>query len=418
MRSGRRSSAASGARKKPKGARGHGRAGKPARGRRARNGPGDRAIEAALAALAHDIRTPLTGILALAELLSASEIGERERRWAASVKSAAEHLARLTSVVCDAVRADVAGLSLNRDAFSPRRLAETLGATLAARAEISGLTAEVTIAEDLPPLVVGDAVRLRAALENLIDNAVKFTARGGVRLAVAATPAGRRIRLGFAVTDSGIGMSAREIARLFRPFAQASESVSRRFGGSGLGLALVRRLARAMGGDLKVTSAKGVGSTFLFTALVAPAREAGKPARAEGGAVAAPRDEAGLNILCAEDNPYGRVVLNAILAELGHHVDFVGSGTAAVESAARGSYDLVLMDVTLPGIDGVEATRRIRALPGTASGIPIIGISALASDGDRASAKSAGMNAYLVKPVVPARLAETLAQFRPQNAVT
>ncbi|MBZ0141650.1 MAG: response regulator, partial [Pseudorhodoplanes sp.] len=137
-----------------------------------------------------------------------------------------------------------------------------------------------------------------------------------------------------------------------------------------------------------------------------------------GGAVAAPRDEAGLNILCAEDNPYGRVVLNAILAELGHHVDFVGSGTAAVESAARGSYDLVLMDVTLPGIDGVEATRRIRALPGTASGIPIIGISALASDGDRARAKSAGMNAYLVKPVVPARLAETLAQFRPQNAVT
>lgn len=379
-----------------------------ARGKRVRDGSGNRAIEAALAALAHDIRTPLTGILALAELLSASELGERERRWAKSIKSAAEHLARLTTVVCDAVRADVAGLNLNRDAFSPRRLAETLGETLVARAEISRLTAEISIASDLPPLVIGDAVRLRAALENLVDNAVKFTARGGVRLAVTAISAGRKLKLCFAVTDSGIGMSADEIAKLFRPFAQADESISRRFGGSGLGLALVHRLARAMGGDLEVMSTKGVGSTFLLTALVEPAPATGKSPSTKGKAVAMPHGGVGLNILCAEDNPYGRVVLNTILAELGHHVDFVGSGTAAVESARRGTYDLVLMDVTLPGIDGVEATARIRALPGPAGTVPIIGISAMSSDADRERALAAGMNAYLVKPVSPVTLAQAI----------
>ncbi len=137
------------------------------------------APETALASLAHDIRTPLTGILALAELLAASDIGERERRWASGVKSAAEHLAQLTTIVCDAARADAAGLTLRSEAFSPRRLAETIAASLSARAGTNGLTSEISIARDLPERVNGDPVRLRAMIENLVDNAVKFTARGG-----------------------------------------------------------------------------------------------------------------------------------------------------------------------------------------------------------------------------------------------
>jgi len=139
----------------------------------------DTATETALASLAHDIRTPLTGILALAELLAASDLGERERHWANGVKSAAEHLAQLTTIVCDAVRADAAGLALRNDPFSPRRLAETIGASLSARAGTNGLTSDITIARDLPDQVAGDPVRLRAMVENLVDNAVKFTARGG-----------------------------------------------------------------------------------------------------------------------------------------------------------------------------------------------------------------------------------------------
>ena len=155
-----------------------------ARGRKRAARPIRAAVEIALAALAHDIRTPLTGILALAELLSAAELSDRERGWATGIRSAAEHLSQLTTIVCDAVKAKAVGISLKRDVFSPRRLAETVSASLSARAETSGLSAEFVIRGDLPANVTGDPVRLRAALENLIDNAVKFTARGGVTLTV------------------------------------------------------------------------------------------------------------------------------------------------------------------------------------------------------------------------------------------
>lgn len=231
-----------------------------------------RQIENALAALAHDIRTPLTGILALSELLVAADLPQRERRWADAIRSAAEHLSQSTSLVLDAVKAGAAGLVLRKDSFSPRQLAADVAASLLARAETSGLSAVISIADDVPNVAKGDPVRLRAALENLIDNAVKFTARGEVALTVAAKPMPRkRVQLAFAVADSGIGMTPAEIKKLFRPFAQASEDVSRRFGGAGLGLVLVKRLAKAMDGDLTVTSQPGEGSSFTLTAQVAAA---------------------------------------------------------------------------------------------------------------------------------------------------
>jgi CheY-like chemotaxis protein/nitrogen-specific signal transduction histidine kinase len=386
------------------------RAGKSAR-RPARAAKRRPSGETALAALAHDIRTPLTGILALAELLAASDLPERERGWAFAIKSAAEHLAQSTSLVLDAVKADAAGLAIRREAFSPRRLSEQVAASLSARAGTSGLSAEVSIAGDVPMHATGDRVRLRSALENLIDNAVKFTARGRIRFEVTSMPAPRnRVRLSFAVTDSGIGLSPAEIRKLFRPFAQASAEVSRKFGGTGLGLVLVKRLAKAMGGDLTVTSRKGSGSTFTLTALVETAKAS--PDARGGEAIQDMPSAKALRILCAEDNPFGRVVLSAILGEFGHHVDFAGSGEAALSAVARGGYDLVLMDVTLPGIDGLEATRRIRALPGAASSIPVIGISALSAPDDLKLAREAGMNDYLVKPVSPAALAAALGRVR------
>ncbi len=225
-----------------------------------------RAIEASLAGVAHDIRTPLTGVLALAELLAASDLGERERQWATAIKNGAEHLAALTTLIIDAAKADAKGLTLQREPFSPRRLAETVGRVLSARAESRGIKADIAIARDLPGLVLGDEMRLRAALENLADNAVKFTGQGGVALAVRAEPAAKnRTRLTFTVTDSGIGLSKQDIARLFKPFAQASEDVARRYGGAGLGLVFVKRLAKAMGGDLSVTGTPGRGSTFKLS---------------------------------------------------------------------------------------------------------------------------------------------------------
>jgi CheY-like chemotaxis protein/nitrogen-specific signal transduction histidine kinase len=363
------------------------------------------ATELALASLAHEIRTPLNGILAMSELIAAADLPAREREWAAQVKSAAEHLAQLSTLVVDGVRAEKRGLALRGEPFRLRALAEAVGATLAARAETKGLAAEVAIADDLPDEVIGDAVRLRAALENLADNAVKFTERGRVTMTVSAAPASRKRHIvAFGFTDSGIGLSKPEIARLFRPFAQAN-GVARRYGGAGLGLVFVRRLARAMGGDLTVTSAPGEGSAFRLSVTVetAPKKPAQRNRTAKTGATKA------LRVLCAEDNPYARIVLKTVLGELGHAVDFAGSGEAALAAVERGAHDLVLMDVTLPGMDGLAATRAIRALDGAAADVPIIGISGRSELRDAAAARDAGMNAFMVKPVSPAALAETIA---------
>ena len=357
-----------------------------------------------LAVFAHDIRTALTGILALGELLASSNLGERERRWAAGIKDSAEHLASLTTLVIDAAKADAGSLTLQQEIFQPRRLIAAISETLAARAETKNLRAEVTVADDVPECLVGDPVRLRAALENLVDNAVKFTAQDTVRLDVkTGRAAGGRTKLTFIVSDSGIGLKPAEIKRLFRPFAQASTEIARRYGGAGLGLAVVKVLARLMGGDLTVTSAPGRGSRFTLSAVLSiAAAQTATAEHARHGTTPARR----LKILCAEDNPYGRVILNTILTELGHSADFVGSGEEAVAAVPRG-YDFVLMDVTLPGIDGFESTRRIRALPGALAATPVVGISG--RDADDAKARAAGMNAYLRKPLSPSALSDALA---------
>jgi CheY-like chemotaxis protein/nitrogen-specific signal transduction histidine kinase len=384
-------------------------AGKAARRRTRRRVPAAaraRAIEASLAAYAHDIRTALTGILALGELLASSQLGERERHWAAGIKGGAEQLAALTTLMVDAAKADAGMLTLKEEVFRPRTLINDVAQSLTARAEMKGLVADVSVAEDLPQRLLGDPVRLRAALENLIDNAVKFTERGALRLEVGAEPAPRgKIRLVFTVTDSGIGLTPAEIKRLFRPFAQANADIARRYGGAGLGLAVVKHLAKLMGGNLTVTSVHGCGSSFRLSAVLpVAATDAADPARPQQTTT----PTRPLTLLCAEDNPYGRVILNTILTELGHRADFVGTGEEAVAAVARG-YDVVLVDVTLPGIDGRETARRIRALAGTAALTPIIGITGRSETGDEDAARRAGMNAYLRKPISPSALAEALA---------
>jgi len=378
---------------------------RPARRRQRRPSIIDQDI--ALAAFAHDIRTALNGILAFGELLASSDIGERERQWAAGIKTGAEHLAALTTLVVDAAKAEAGALILQQEAFRPARLLEAVAESLAVRAQIKGLAAQVSLAEDLPDFLLGDAVRLRAALENLIDNAVKFTAKGVVRLEAGAKRAARGdLKLIVTVSDSGIGLSAAEIKRLFRPFAQASVDIARRYGGAGLGLATVRYLARAMGGDLTVTSAPDRGTRFCFTAVLSIATAAAEQQKRSGQISALARR---LKMLCAEDNPYGRVILNTILTELGHRADFVGSGEDAVEAVGRGGYDAVLMDVMLPGCDGLEAARRIRALASDAARTPIIGISGRSESGSEAAARAAGMDAYLRKPISPSALADAIA---------
>jgi CheY-like chemotaxis protein len=385
------------------------RSGRTKPARRRSPPPSPRAIEATLADIAHEIRTPLTGILALGELLATSGLAERERGWATAIKSTAEHLAMLASLIVDAARADAKGLVLRRELIQPRRLAEAVAATLAARADAKGLAVDTAMAGDLPEAVIGDSIRLRAALENLADNAVKFTERGRIRFEAGSEAMARsRAKLVFTVTDSGIGLEPAEIKRLFKPFAQANETIARRYGGAGLGLAFVKRIAKAMGGDLSVTAAAGGGSRFRLSVVCDVVSGADAMRIPGGSASARAAPVRPLHILCAEDNPYGRVVLNTILTELGHRADFVGTGELAVEAVASGRYDAVLMDVTLPEISGIEATRRIRALEGEQKSVPVIGISGRGNASDEAAGRAAGMDGYLTKPLSPSTLMDAL----------
>lgn len=384
-------------------------------------------VQAALAAFAHEVRTPLTGILAISDLLATSDLGERERRWADTIKAGAEHLASLATLFVDAVRtgkrAGKGGHALRQDLFDLRTLARSAGDSLAGRAAAKGLRAQVVISEKLPGLVVGDPVRLRAALENLIDNAVKFTDQGGVALAVApwrpvkderkGKAKGKgRVGIAFAVSDSGIGLTMAEIKRLFRPFTQANVTIASRFGGAGLGLSSVKQLARAMGGDITVAARRGGGATFTLTVSL-DAMVSGKSRKAKDGSE--PEAMAALRVLSVEDNPFGRVVLNTILTELGHHAEFIGRGEDAVDRLAQGSFDAVLMDMVLPGIDGVEAIRRIRSMAPPLAQIPIIGVSGRGED--EAASREAGADAFLVKPVSPRALATALLEATRREAV-
>jgi CheY-like chemotaxis protein len=382
------------------------RAKAPARKRAAKKSPN--MVETALAAFAHEVRTPLTGILAISDLLATSGLGPRERRWVDTIKAGAEHLAALATLFVDAARSGNSGLGLRQDFFDLRALAHNAGDSLAGRAAAKGLRSSVDISPGLAAFVIGDPVGLRAALENLIDNAVKFTETGSVALKVTARRAAEgKVGVSFAVSDSGIGLTLAEIKRLFRPFSQANVSIARRFGGAGLGLSSVKQLARAMGGDIAVRPRRGGGATFTLNVMLTRAPGPVAIMAGDDGASAAEPTQ-GLRILSVEDNPFGRVVLNAILTELGHHPEFIGRGEDAADRLAQGAFDAVLMDMVLPGIDGIAAIGQIRALETPSRRVPIIGISGRGDD--EAAARAAGADAFLVKPVSPRALATALLE--------
>ena len=379
------------------------------------SGPG--IVEAALAAFAHEVRTPLTGILAISNLLSTSDLGERERRWADTIKAGAEHLSSLATLFVDAARSRGGKAGVRQELFDLRALARNAGDSLAGRAAAKGLQWSVEISEKLPAFVVGDPVRLRAALENLIDNAAKFTEQGGIGLTAVPLRVAKgrgqgqgkgQVGVAFAVSDSGIGLTLDEVKRLFRPFSQANVSIAARFGGAGLGLASVKQIARAMGGDIMVAARRGGGSTFTLAVTLTRARVP----RAAGGRITDGELSLSggrpLKLLSVEDNPFGRVVLNAILTELGHQTEFIGRGEAAPERIALGAFDAVLMDMVLPGIDGIEAIKRIRALQPPCGRIAVIGVSGRGDD--EVAARAAGADAFLVKPVSPRALATALLE--------
>jgi CheY-like chemotaxis protein len=269
------------------------------------------------------------------------------------------------------------------------------------------------VAPDVPARLRGDPGRLRQVLMNLVSNAVKFTEQGGVRVDMTCEPVEAGwVKLKVAVSDTGIGIALEDLPKLFLEFSQIDSSISRRFGGTGLGLAICRKLVTGMGGEISGDSVAGVGSTFRFSARL---RVVGDAELAAGPPAVAPTTPGyparPMRVLVAEDNLTNQMVIRAMVGKLGHHTDLVGNGVEAVAAVLARPYDVVLMDVMMPDMDGIEATRRIRAMPEPGGRIPIIGLTAHAAAAEHDACLRSGMERVLTKPVTIAALGEAMAEI-------
>ncbi len=370
-----------------------------------------RAKSAFLANMSHEIRTPMNAIIGLTHLMQREPRSAADGERLGKVAEAAHHLLEVINDVLDLSKIESGKLVLERTAFPLRPLLQRCSALVADRARAKGLGLAVEHL-GVPDVLVGDPTRLSQAILNLLSNAVKFTDAGHVRLQAEPLEVDpRRIKLSFTVHDSGPGVPAEQLPLLFNPFQQADTSTTRRFGGTGLGLAITRRLAQLMDGEVGVDSQVDTGSSFWFTAWFERARAGESAALLEAAPAGTPRrDFSGARVLLAEDNRINQEVAVELLHAAGVVVDVADDGMAAVERAAAAPPDLVLMDVQMPRLDGLEATRRIRALPGHAL-TPIIAMTANAFGDDRAACLAAGMNDHIGKPVDPDQLYDVLARW-------
>ncbi|MDX2235398.1 MAG: ATP-binding protein [Hyphomonadaceae bacterium] len=344
-----------------------------------------------IASMSHEIRTPLNGVLAMAAALERTTLDEHQRRMLDVMHRSGRQLLAMLDDVLDFAKIEAGSVTLLNEPFDVAANVEAVAALFRESAREKGLTLTVEVSADARGLFVGDALRLRQILQNFVSNAIKFTERGGVIVRVSVSGG----LLCVAVDDTGIGVTAAQAAGLFERFAQADGSITRRYGGTGLGLAIARELARLMGGEVGLDSTPGVGSTFWFTAPLARAH----PAVQVNAAGARP-----LRILAAEDNPANRLVLDTLLAQAGLAADFVSDGAQAIEAARTQAYDIILMDIQMPGVDGLEATRAIRAAPGPNAAIPILALTANTHAGSLAACAEAGMTGHVSKPIAPAVL--------------
>ncbi|WP_191058465.1 ATP-binding protein [Geminicoccus harenae] len=351
-----------------------------------------------LAAMSHEIRTPMTGVLGMADLLAAEPLEPRQQAYLRAIHTSGQHLLHVINDVLDFSRLESGGVVLEQVDFSVPELLEQVQMIMSSQAAERGLRLSFDLDEHSPPVVRGDPTRLRQVLVNLIGNALKFTSEGGVQVRIGHTPLpDGRIQFRFDVQDTGIGIAEERLEQLFRPFTQADQSISRRFGGSGLGLTICRQLVTAMGGEIGATSVAGRGSRFFFTIPFAP-----------GDAVVAarkmtappPRPTQPLRVLVADDVEINRDLLHAGLTREGHHVSMAANGEQAVAKVAGEDFDVVLMDVQMPIMDGIEATRRIRSLPPPRNAVSIIAVTANVMEAERQRCLAAGMSQVLMKPVI------------------
>jgi GAF domain-containing protein/HPt (histidine-containing phosphotransfer) domain-containing protein/ActR/RegA family two-component response regulator len=384
-----------------------------------------------LATMSHEIRTPMNGVLGMMEVLERQGLGDDQLPLVATMHDSAQALLRIIDDVLDFSKIEAGRLELETTTFSLSGLVGGAVDTLRPQANAKGLMIAAEIEPGSNDALVGDPTRIRQILFNLLSNAVKFTERGEIVVRSGTAPlGGGQTRIMLAVSDTGIGLDAAQRARLFEPFSQADSSTTRRYGGTGLGLSIVRRLAQLMGGDVAVDSAPGEGSTFTVTLVLEAAPASAEaapltPGSSPGQALPSPpeiggrglerADGEGVRLLVVDDHPVNREVLVRQLRLFGLAADTAEDGSEALEAWAPGRYAAVLADLHMPGMDGFELTRRLRAAEAENGGArtPVVAVTANAMHGEEERCLAAGMDAYLAKPVAIARLRATLERWLP-----